>query len=230
MRQLITATAVCGALISATPAAALEVTVEVTNTTNAIYFTPLLIAVHDTSVDLFEVGATADAALQAMAEGGATRDLALAAQKAGGQTFEDGTNVLAPGASTSAQFSIGGHQRLSVVGMLLPSNDGFVGLDSVRLRRGTRVFDANGYDAATEANDELIVGMPGGAPGTPGIPADPGDNAPGGGTGVTGADANDTVHIHRGIIGGPTSDLDETVHRWLNPVARIVVTVSPDKP
>ena len=230
MRQLIAATAVCGALVSATPAHALDLTVEVTNITNAIYFTPVLIAVHDTSVDLFEVGTVATAALQAMAEGGATGDLALAVQNAGGQTFED-SDLLAPGETTTAQFSFKGRQRLSILTMGLPTNDGFMGLDSVRLRRGTRVFDADLYDAATEANDELIVGMAGGVPGTPGIPADPGGNAPGGGTGVTGADFNDKVHIHRNIVGGPTSDLDETVHRWLNPVARIVVTVTPeDKP
>ena len=38
------------------------------------------------------------------------------------------------------------------------------------------------------------------------------------------------VHIHRGSLGddditGGKSDLDNTVHRWLNPVARITVTV-----
>ena len=44
------------------------------------------------------------------------------------------------------------------------------------------------------------------------------------------ADANPNVHIHRGSLGdvdptGGTSDLDSTVHRWLNPVIRVVVTV-----
>ena len=41
---------------------------------------------------------------------------------------------------------------------------------------------------------------------------------------AAGADANNTVHVHRGITGGD-SDLDEGVHGWLNPVARAVVTV-----
>ena len=51
-----------------------------------------------------------------------------------------------------------------------------------------------------------------------------------GGTGAAMADANPNVHIHRGSLGdldptGGTSDLDSTVHRWLNPVIRVVVTV-----
>lgn len=230
MRQLFAATAVCGALITANAAHATDVTVEVTNLTNAIYFTPLMIAVHDTNVDLFEVGAPASAGLQAMAEGGATADLTTEVKNAGGQVFND-DKLLAPGETISAQFSIKRRQHLkrrqylSIVGMLLPTNDGFAGLDAVSIprKKGSYVFTANGYDAGTEANDELITG--GGAPGLPGIPADPGGNAPGGGTGVTGADQNGTVHIHRGIVGGRTSDLDKAVHRWLNPVAHIVVTI-----
>ena len=38
------------------------------------------------------------------------------------------------------------------------------------------------------------------------------------------------VHIHRNALGDTdsaagASDLDSTVHRWLNPVARVVITV-----
>ncbi len=50
------------------------------------------------------------------------------------------------------------------------------------------------------------------------------------GTGAAGPDANPNVHIHRGSLGdtdaaGGTSDLDSRIHRWLNPVIRVVVTV-----
>ena len=39
------------------------------------------------------------------------------------------------------------------------------------------------------------------------------------------------VHIHRNVLGdsdplGGASDIDNTVQRWLNPVARVVLTVS----
>jgi hypothetical protein len=38
------------------------------------------------------------------------------------------------------------------------------------------------------------------------------------------------VHIHRGVLGdddpsGGASDLDSTAHRWLNPVAKLVIEV-----
>jgi len=57
--------------------------------------------------------------------------------------------------------------------MLLRTNDGFVGLDSLRIPRapGTYSYYLYGYDAGTEANDELITG--GGDPNVPGIPAAP---------------------------------------------------------
>jgi hypothetical protein len=114
--------------------------------------------------------------------------------------------------------------------MLLPTNDGFVGLDSAAIpqQKGTYTYVLNGYDAGTEANDELITG--GGAPGAPGIPGAPGMDGGTGGTGVAGPDANPNVHIHRGNIGdtdplGGMSDVDSSIHRWLNPVATAVVTV-----
>ena len=79
-----------------------------------------------------------------------------------------------------------------------------------------------------EANDEQITG--GGAPGAAGIPADPGGFSGTGGTGAAGADANTNVHIHRNTLGDTdgaagASDLDSRVHRWLNPVLRVIVTV-----
>jgi hypothetical protein len=51
-----------------------------------------------------------------------------------------------------------------------------------------------------------------------------------GGTGVTITEANAYVHVHRGNLGddnptGGKSDLDNTVHRWLNPVAKVTVVV-----
>ena len=51
-----------------------------------------------------------------------------------------------------------------------------------------------------------------------------------GGTGVN-ATSEGFVHIHRNVLGdadptGGMSDIDSTVHRWLNPVVRVVVTVN----
>jgi hypothetical protein len=215
------------------PATAAVLDIEVTNLTHGTYFTPLLVVAHDANSHLFQVATPASANLQAMAEGG---DLAgLISDVAGiGATYvaNPAAGLLAPGASATTMLDTTGTQntRLSVVGMLLPTNDGFVGLDSLVIpdAPGTYTYYLNGYDAGTEANDEIING--GGAPGVPGIPAAPGGDGGTGGTGAAGPDVNTTVHIHRGVLGdtdpnGGISDLDSRIHRWLNPVARLVLTV-----
>ena len=114
--------------------------------------------------------------------------------------------------------------------MLLPTNDAFAGLNAIEIptEPGTYTFNLPAYDSGTEANDELLTG--GGAPGAPGMPADPGGLTGTGGTGLAGPDNNPNVHIHRGAVGdsdatGGASDLDNRVHRWLNPVARVTITV-----
>ena len=116
--------------------------------------------------------------------------------------------------------------------MLLPTNDGFVGLDSLRIPRipGTYTYFLNGYDAGTEANDELINTTDGGTPGVPGIPGAPGEDAGTGGSGAAGVDTNTNVHIHPSVVGdtnpaGGISDLNSTIHRWQNPVAEVIIEV-----
>ncbi|MDX8382155.1 MAG: spondin domain-containing protein [Ghiorsea sp.] len=207
-------------------------TVAVTNLTNGIYFTPMLVTATPSTTHLFTTGAAASANLQAMAEGGNTAGLKTDVMAVGAEIAAANITPMAPGASVTATFTntAAGNTHLSVVGMMLPTNDGFVGLDAIQVPTvaGTYVFYANAYDAGTEANNELVNG--GGAPSVLGIPADPGAANGTGGTGVAATDANTTVHIHRGTIGDTnatagTSDLDTTVHRWLNPVAQIVVTV-----
>ena len=120
--------------------------------------------------------------------------------------------------------------HLSIVAMILPTNDAFIGLDAweIPTTPGTYTINLNGYDAGTEANDEVING--GGMPGAPGIPAAPGGDGGANATGVSDMSSNDKIHIHPGVLGdtdvnGGMSDLDSRVHRWLNPVARVVVTV-----
>jgi len=219
-------------LSSASLASGRAVGVEITNLTNSTYFTPLLIAAHDRVLRLFQVGTPASEALQAMAEGGELTGLIQEVAAAGGNYVENPAGgLLAPGASATATLKVASHTRhLSVTAMLLPTNDGFVGLDGVAIPRrpGVYTYYLRGYDAGTEANDELITG--GGAVGVSGIPADPGGNAGADGTGVAGPDQNPNVHIHRGTVGdldseGGPSDLDAGVHHWLNPVAKLTVTV-----
>ncbi len=212
-----------------------HMSIEVTNLTNAIYFTPLLVSAHNSRSHMFQVGTAASSSLQAMAEGGNISGLDTDLAAVGAQNIVDPAGgLLAPGATATATLMPRKRNKfLSVAAMLLPTNDGFVGLDAIRIpkKEGTYTYYLNGYDAGTEGNNEIING--GGAPGTPGIPADPGGNGGTGGAGVTGADHNTTVHVHRGIVGdtvptGGASDLNSAVHQWNNPVAKVVITIEDD--
>ena len=234
MKKLITAATVSAGILLSTPALARQVDIEITNLTNGLYFTPLLVAAHNRHTDLFEVGVSASPQLQAMAEGGDTSGLADIVEHAGGVVADvsdpsPADPFLHPGETATASLKIRGHRNayISITGMFLPSNDGFVGLDAKRLpiRHGYHTLYLNGYDAGTEANDELINEDTGGVPGTPGIPGDPGGVSGSGGMAVAGADNNTTVHIHRGILGGDPGDLDASVHRFNNPIAKVVIKV-----
>ncbi len=212
---------------------AADINVRIENLTNGIFFTPFLVAAHPADESLFTTGQPASASLQAMAEGGDTSGL-IADMQAVGAIISDNpaSGLLAPATSTNVDLNTDGtaNVNLSVVAMLLPTNDAFAGLNAIEIPAdpGTYTYNVPAYDAGTEANDELITG--GGAPGMPGIPADPGALTGTGGTGAATADANPNVHIHRNTLGdidsaAGISDLDSRIHRWLNPVVRIVVTV-----
>lgn len=227
--------ATVAATIAAAPAAnATDFDVEITNLTNAIYFTPFIAVAHPAGNNLFAPGQAASASLQAMAEGGDISGLSADATALGATIVENPFGgPMPPAMSTTFNMNTDGtsNDRLTILSMLLPTNDAFAGLNAVEIPTdpGVYVFNVSAYDAGTEANDELLTG--GGAPGVPGMPADPGGLAGTGGTGAALTDANTTVHIHRGSLGdtnpvGGTSDLDSRVHRWLNPVIRVTVTVN----
>ena len=237
MNKTLASLALSSASFAATiaPAHGTDFEVEIVNLTRGSWFTPFLVAAHADSASLFTTGEPASANLQAMAEGGDISGLqadvealnaTIAANPAGG--------LLAPGARTTASLNTDDapdNTRLSIVAMILPSNDGFMGLNSVEIptEPGRYVFNVNAYDSGTEGNDE-VVGS--GAPGEPGYPAPPPVLAASGsgGSGIN-ATSEGFVHIHRNVLGdddlnGGVSDIDNTVHRWLNPVVRVVVTVN----
>lgn len=214
------------------PASAAELEISITNLTHGNHFTPLLIAAHDADSHLFQVGEMATSALQKMAEGGDIGDLDAAVMGANGVTVTNPAGgLLAPSAKIDGiMLDTGEMTHLSITAMVLPTNDAFVGLDAWKIptEAGSYTFTLNAYDAGTEANDEIVNG--GGMAGVPGIPAAPGGDGGMNATGVMDMSSNDKVHIHPGVLGdtdlqGGMSDLDSRVHRWLNPVARVTVTV-----
>ncbi len=233
MKFTCTAALAIASLFGAGATSAADFNVRIINLTNGITFTPFLVAAHTDSDSLFIIGQPASANLQAMAEGGDISGLVSDMQAVGATVGENPAGgLLGPAASTNVDLNTDGtsNVRLSIVAMLLPTNDAFAGLNAITIPTtpGTYTYNLPAYDSGTEANDELITG--GGAPGVAGIPADPGGMSGTGGSGAAMADANPNVHIHRNTLGDTdnaagASDLDSRVHRWLNPVVRVVVTV-----
>lgn len=210
-----------------------DLSVTLTNLTQGIQFTPIIAASHDMSASIFHVAQAASSELTALAEGGSIADMSIMLSNAGADVIENpASGLLAAAQMTSFNLTnSSGNDYLSIAAMMLPTNDGFVGLDSWKIpsEAGTYTVYLNAYDAGTEANNELVVAGSG-APGTLGIPAAPGGDAGANGTGVSDAQSNTNIHIHRGVLGDTddsagTSDLDSRVHRWLNPVAKLTVVV-----
>jgi len=215
-----------------TPVVAQDLSITLTNLTHGSHFTPLLFSAHESDQHIFQIASAASVSLQAMAEGGDISGLVTDLNALSADVIENpASGLMAPGGAVSFDMTTQvNNTHLSVAAMILPTNDGFVGLDSLEIpsTSGTYTYYLNAYDAGTEVNDEIVNG--GDAPGVAGVPADPlgmnGINA----TGASTAENNTNVHVHRGVIGddnatGGASDLDSRVHRWLNPVARLIITV-----
>lgn len=213
---------------------AADIDVTIDNLSHGIHFAPLLISAHDNTSQLFQTGTTASANLRIMAECG---DISGLLSDLGGADMDTLANpaagLLAPGQShTSNLITQASNSHLSIVAMMLPTNDGFVGADDILIptTAGSYTYYLNAYDAGTEGNNELIDSS-GCSAGMAGIPAAPGADAGTGGSGVSSTDSNVTVHIHRGVLGdsnsaGGNSELDSTIHRWQNPIAKMTITVN----
>ena len=101
--------------------------------------------------------------------------------------------------------------------MLICTNDGFTGIDTVKLPSKKRTVYSVAYDARTEQNTEDFADMVPPCQGLIGVSSD--DM----GTGMTNPLlAEDGIVIpHAGINGG--ADLQPVVHGWGDPVAKIVI-------
>jgi hypothetical protein len=208
--------------------------VEIQNLTQGVYFTPLLVAAHNSELALFKAGMPASNNLQKVAEGGDISGMTTEFTAAGAMAVQNpAAGLLGPGAKVMVDLGMldAQHQHLSIVGMILPSNDGIIALNKLALPSmpGTYTYMVNAYDAGTEANDEIRGS---GAPGMPGMPVPPPleSKIGTGGTGILGASVEGFVHIHRGAIGdtsmtGGMSDINAASQRWLNPIGRVTVIV-----
>ena len=139
--------------------------VSITNLTRGQQFTPFLVVTHRPGVHLFNLGAPASAELSALAEEGNTAPLTAALSMLPDVSdIVSGAGLTNPGATTTL-FVDGGRSfgHLSLAAMLIPTNDGFVALDSVPLPHGsaTATYYAMAFDAGSERNDESCASIPG---------------------------------------------------------------------
>ena len=185
--------------------------VTITNITQGVIFTPIMVASHQRGLKLFELGQPASNELAQLAEGGDTVPLTNLLKSSGAHDVVTGGDVLGPGASVTLTVDVKGNNRyVSIASMLLPTNDAFFAVNGMRgpHRNKTVSFMVPAYDAGSETNDELCVSIPG----PPFICAGEGFNA---------ADGEGYVYIHPGIQG--TGDLNPASHAWHNPVAKVTI-------
>ena len=201
-----------------------EITIE--NLTTGQPLSPGVAATHTKRVRVFRRGRAASEGIRLIAENG---DPSMAATDlTGADGFHDVVVTGPPPVGcigcggppfpTSITFPIEATSkanRLSLVVMLICTNDGFVGLDRVKLPGGfkPKTFRARVYDAGTEANDELFASIVDPCGGIGPIAAGPDGNLRPATSGV--------IKRHRGIKG--VGDLDRPEHGFKKRVAKITV-------
>ena len=180
-----------------------QVTLE--NLTPAQVFSPPIFVAHTKDQHIFEVGAFASDELRAIAEDGNNGPLASLLAGAPGIFSVEATSApVPPGQSVTVVVRAPRGARLSLAAMLVQTNDGFTGIDGLRLGIRDRQRKLDTYDAGTEANNELAAFVPG---------------PPFGGT--LRAPTHDAIAHHPGILG--VGDVDPNVYNWTDPSARLTV-------
>lgn len=185
-----------------------RITVENLTPAGSQPLSPVGTVVHHRRADVWSPGHPASAAVSAVAEDAGLPIFVDTYSKTPGvrSATVGGAAPIGPGASVSFDVEARPGDRLSLVSMLVNTNDAFTGLDSVRLGRHTREYDVGAYDAGTEANNEDPGFIPGPAGNSPGV-RDP---------------EGDVIRHHEGLL-GQSGEIDPAVYGWDGPVAHIVI-------
>lgn len=213
-----------GVIVAAPRGTTYEVTI--TNLTDGQPLTPPVVALHRPSTGIFTVGEPASFELKEVAENG-NLDPLVASLSENRHVADVAVAVagdpppLLPGQSVTVQLTESrGGRFLSFAAMLICTNDGFTGVDTVHLPRrpGERIIvHTAGYDAGTEINTEDFADLVPPCPVLTGVDS----NVPGTGMSDPALAEDGLVHHHPGIQG--TADLDPAIHGWTDPVAEIEI-------
>lgn len=212
-------------------------TVEFTNLTYSQPMAPAAVILHEPGYQVFVEGEPASVALEQLAEGGSPA-MVLAEAATATQYLDGVAGTLTPPRSVGTTNTVIAplldldNLRLSVVSMLVDTNDAITGVNAADVSNlavgASMTFTGPSWDAGTEANTETAATMPG-----------PAAQAAGGGGAAAGFDAArddlfDRVRIHQGAVTNANSDdpsmegLSTSVltegDRWDNPTSRIVIT------
>jgi hypothetical protein len=206
--------------------------VTITNLSSGQPLTPPVVATHRGKNRVFDVGSRATFELKEIAENGnlGPQVDALASDKHVFDVFEGSAPIVpanrvgATPFSDQMTFTIEadkGAHRLSWASMLICTNDGFTGVNSVKLPKkpgdAVSVVTA-GYDSGTELNTEDFADIVPPCQGLIGVSS----GEPGTGVSNPALAEGGVIGHHPGIFGG--SDLVPAIHGWTDPVARVDVT------
>jgi hypothetical protein len=171
---------------------------------------PIVVATHTPLFHLFQKGRFASNELEQIAEDAVNAPML---EMLNGSDYvhdvQTGNGVIIPGESGTVRIMAKpGYHRLSLVSMLVNTNDAFTGADAIRLQLGTsQTIYLKTYDAGTEVNTESVDHIPGPCCGSP----------------LQGVDSNQRIHIHKGIAGD--GDLDPEMYGWDEPIAKLAITL-----
>ncbi len=197
------------------PAPPVQYEVKITNVTRGQIFSPPVVASHNADQPaLFTLGSPASAELAGVAEDALNQPLiaSLAASPfvRDVQVAMGAGGPIVPGETATVVVSgTPGRDMVSLAGMLVITNDAFVGLNRVALpASGSVTVRAAAYDAGSEANTEDCAHIPGPPCGNPMVRV------------PTGAEG--FVHIHAGIHG--IASLAPETYDWRDAVAQVTIT------
>ncbi|MBW7881639.1 MAG: spondin domain-containing protein [Caldilineaceae bacterium] len=201
--------------------------VVVTNLTTGQPVTPPVLVTHHRLAHVFEVGQPASFGVKEVAENGNVPALvdelnnnprvsSVAVAVAGDPP------PLLPGQSVSAEIEGAPDAKFfSYISMLICTNDGFTGLDAVRLPKhigDTTTFFTDSYDAGTERNTEDFADLVPPCPALTGVDTD----KEGSGTSNPALAEGGVIAHHAGIQGH--ADLQPAIHGWTDPVVKVEIT------
>ena len=220
--------ALCSIVASPTDASDADMyRVTLENLTSGQPLSPPVAATHRPNHVLFEVGQPVSAEAELLAENGDQQPLVqLLLGLHGVNEVVDFGAPLVPAGSSAGGFTdratvdiqARGGDRLSLVTMLVCTNDGLSGVDRIKLPKGGDTYRLLGFDAGSEDNTELSGDLPDpcSALGPVVLAGDPNGNE----NVAVDSVPHQPVALHPGIA--LVGDLGAQ-HAWTGPVARLTV-------